>query len=177
MEHELLQALHNFFNQPFFVILSGLSTLFSVFVIILVIYTFIKGIFPVWYRLGIGLTKRKIAVFAVNEFDSLKAMLVDSNIFKSNNIVKIDKNSIKKAEVFTLLLVHWKDFSSEIDAILSIKKDYAALIIYAPQSEGFIHKDTLEKINLERNSIIVNFRGRLLNDILTCMMTTSNQHK
>ena len=60
-----------------------------------------------------------------------------------------------------------------IDNILKIKDDSDALIIYAPQEEGLIDRSILEKINLERNSIVVNFRGRLLNDILTCMITTS----
>jgi hypothetical protein len=72
-----------------------------------------------------------------------------------------------------LQLGHWKPFENEIKNILNLKRDNAALIVYAPQSEGFIDKESLEKINLERNAIIVNFRGRLLNDILTSMITTT----
>ena len=91
--------------------------------------------------------------------------------------MKIDKNYLKKAEDMTLFLVHWKSFESEIENILELKKDYAALVIYAPQSEGFIDKAALEKINQQRNAIIVNFRGRLLNDILTSMITTGYETK
>jgi len=173
----MVQDIIRFFNHPFFIIIGGLTTLLAIIGILYTAYLIIKGVFPVWYRLGMGLSKRKIAVFAEQEFENLKNMLVDSNIFKVKNILKIDKQSIKKAESITLLLVHWKCFETEIDNILKIKKDSDALIIYAPQNEGFIDKNILEIINIERNSIIVNFRGRLLNDILTSMITTSYENK
>lgn len=173
----IIPEIVKFFNHPFFIIIGGLTTSLAIVGILYTTYLIIKGVFPVWYRLGIGLSKRKIAIFAEQEFENLKNMLVDSNIFDVKNIIKIDKHSIKKAESITLLLVHWKCFEAEIDDILKIKKDSDALIIYAPQNEGFIDKNILERINLERNSIIVNFRGRLLNDILTSMITTSYEKK
>src|SRR4030042_1190162 len=123
----------DFFNHPFFIIVGGLTTLLMIIGFIYTIYLIIRGIFPVWYRLGMGLSKRKIAIFADEEFDNLKNMLVDSKIFELENIIKIDKKSIKKAKSITLFLVHWKCFEAEIDNILKIKDDSDALIIYAPQ--------------------------------------------
>ena len=76
-----------------------------------------------------------------------------------------------------MFLVHWKSFASDIDAILSIKQDATALIVYAPQAEGFIDSAPLAKINQARNSIVVNFRGRLLNDILVSLITTGYKVK
>ena len=115
-----------------------------------------------------------IAVFASTEYESLKAMLVDSKIFKANNIIQICKDSLKKAERETLFLVHWKEYQGVINDIISIKKDTTALIVYAPQHEGRIEDpEILTKINSQRNSIIVNFRGRLLNDIIVSLITTS----
>jgi hypothetical protein len=172
-----MQAIFEFFNQPFFTVLGGLTSLLMLAAMIYTIYLILRGVIPVWIRLGKGLSKRKIAVFANGEFDSLKSMLVDSGIFKESNVVKIDKNSLEKAEDMTLFLVHWKSFESEIENILELKKDYAALVIYAPQIEGLIDKAALEKINQKRNAIIVNFRGRLLNDILTSMITTGYETK
>ncbi len=172
-----MQTIISFFNHPFFIIVGGITTSLAIVGTVYTLYLVIKGVLPVWYRLGMGLSRRKIAIFAEEEYNNLKSMLIDSNIFVSKNIVKIDKQSIKKAETITLLLVHWKCFEQEIDNILKIKKDSDALIIYAPQPEGRIDNNNLEKINSERNSIIVNFRGRLLNDILTCMMTTSYEKR
>lgn len=141
------------------------------------VYLTVIGIFPIWYRLGLALSRRKIAIFADDQYNHLRDLLVDSKIFRSKNILRIDKMSIKKAESISILLVHWKSYSGEFDRILKVKKDSDALIIYAPQDEGRLSKETLSKINLERNSLIVNFRGRLLNDILTCMITTPYEKK
>lgn len=168
-----MNTLNDFFNNPFFVIIGGVGTLFSVVALLFTVYLFIKGIAPVLYRLGMGLARRKIAIFAEDEFDDLKDMLVDSGIFRGANIVKIGKTSIKKAEGLSLFLMHWKPFENELQDILNVKRDATALIIYAPYGEGAVPSDIVTKINQHRNSILVNLRGRLLNDILTCMMTTS----
>ena len=132
----MIQHIVDFFNHPFFVCVGGLTTLLAVAGLIYTIYLLIKGLLPVWYRLGIGLAKRKIAVFAEDEFSNLKSMLVDSHLFKSKNIIQIDRGALKKAESVTLMLIHWKPFETHIDEILRIKKDSDALIIYAPQKEG-----------------------------------------
>ena len=169
----MIQCIIDFFNHPFFVCVGGLTTLLAVVGLLYTIYLFTKGLLPVWYRLGMGLAKRQIAVFATDEFANLRGMLVDSRLFTPKNIVQIDRESMKKAESATLLLVHWKPFKEHLDEILRLKRDSDAMIIYAPQKEGFIDDASLTKINSERNAIIVNFRGRLLNDIFTSMITTS----
>ena len=59
-----------------------------------------------------------------------------------------------------------------LDDILQKKKDNTPLIIYAPQDKGKIAPEDLKKINQHRNVVVVNFRGRLINDILVSLMTT-----
>ncbi len=167
-----MQSVNDFFNHPFFVILGGIATLFSLLALGFTVYLWARGILPVWWRLGIGLSTRKIAIFADKEFDNLKDVLVDSKLFRESNIVRIDTESIKRAEGCPLLLVHWKAFENQIDDILHIKRDFDALVIYAPHKDGPVPPEATEKINRHRNAILVNMRGRLLNDILTCMMTT-----
>ena len=168
----MIKFLSDMFNNPYFVILSGVITVISLLGVVYIVYLIIKGIFPVLYRLGLGLSNRKIAIFADQEYNSLKDIFVDSKIFKDKNIIQINSNSIKKGEEISIMLVHWKCCQNCIDDILDIKKDSDALIVYAPRHEGLIDNDNLEKINNQRNSIIVNFRGRLLNDILVSMITT-----
>jgi hypothetical protein len=68
--------------------------------------------------------------------------------------------------------VHWKSFEEEIGKILEMKNDSTALVVYAPTNEGRIENALMERINNERNSIVVNLRGRLLNDVLVSMITT-----
>lgn len=172
-----MQPIVDFFNQPVFIILGGVSTLLVLVGAIATVVLFLRGILPVWVRLGLGLSRRKIAVFAESEFDGLKDMLVDSGLFQESNVVRVDRGSIKKAEGYTLFLMHWKPFETKIDEILRMKKDSTALIVYAPQSEGFIEQSVMNKINQQRNAIVVNLRGRLLNDILVSMITTGYQAK
>lgn len=172
-----MQAIIDFFNHPVFIVLGGISTLITLVAVLYGIYLFARGIFPVWFRLGMGLSKRKIAVFAEKEFGDLRDMLIESGLFQKENVIKIEKQSIKKAQGMTLFLMHWKSFEGEIEKILEMKNLETALIVYAPQSEGFIDKPMMERISQERNSIVVNLRGRLLNDILVSMITTGNQTK
>ncbi|MCX6064969.1 MAG: hypothetical protein NT121_04345 [Chloroflexi bacterium] len=167
-----MQTIVDFFNLPIFIVLGGISTFLTLAAAIYAIYLFVRGIFPVWYRLGVGLSRRKIAIFAESEFDGLKSILLDSGLFLDENVVQIHRGSIKKAEGYTLFLMHWKSFEAETEEILRLKKDSTALIVYAPQSEGFIEPSALGKINQQRNAIVVNLRGRLLNDVLVSMITT-----
>ena len=138
------------------------------------IYQWVDGIAPALWRLGKGLAGRKIALFAKgDDFNSLKSLLIDSKLFNAKNVVQITTNELRKSEKYSLFLAHWKSISSDLDTILTGKKDDTALIIYAPQEEGFIPKEDIAKINKHRNVIVVNFRGRLLNDIVTSLITTS----
>jgi hypothetical protein len=103
----------------------------------------------------------------------LESLLIESGIFKEKNILQIHKNEIKKAADITLMLVYWKDFGQQIDEIISEKAHSDALIIYAPIEDGRLPDDDMRKINSQANSIVVNFRGRLLNDITSSIITTT----
>ncbi len=172
-----METIINFFNHPLFTLIGNISTILVIVAFCYTAFLVVKGVIPVWYRLGIGLSRRRISIFASTEFESLKSMLVDSNLFKEKNIMQVNKDDLKKAEDETLFLVHWEDYQDKIDDIIALKKDSTALIVYAPQNEGRIDQDRMEKINSHRNTIVVNFRGRLLNDILTCLITTSYEKR
>lgn len=172
-----MEQLVSFFSQPFFILFSGISTVIVIATAFYSIFLFLKGVFPVLWRLGNGLSRRKIAVFADSKFDDLKDMLVDSGLFRQKNIVRIDKDSIDKAKNISLLLMHWDAYKDSFSDILGIKDDADALIVYAPQDEGPIEEIDRDTLNKKRNAIIVNFRGRLLNDVLTSMITTGYRQK
>lgn len=162
----------DFFNHPFFIVFGGLCTVFAIATFVYSIYLILNGIIPVWIRLGKGLSNRKIAVYAENDFVNFKSMLLDSGIFKEKNIEQITNQSMAKGETHTMMLINYMDFKDKIEDIMRYKKDSDSLIIYAPQSGERIEVDLMNKINENRNSIVVNMRGRLLNDILTSMITT-----
>jgi hypothetical protein len=133
-----------------------------------------RGIFPAVFRLGNGLAKRKIAIFAKQDnLSSLKNLLIHSKLFKEKNICEITKKEdIGMCEDATLYLVFWHDCSDYIDMILQKKPDSCALIVYSPRNMEPIPAQQMENLDGHRNTAVSNFRGRLLNDIVTAMITT-----
>jgi hypothetical protein len=139
----------------------------------------ISGIAPVLWRLGNGLSKRKVVIFAsADNLGSLKSLLLDSRLFSRKNIIDITiEADIDKAASETMFLVHWPDFAESIDRILDLKSDGSALIIYAPRDHGPIPDRVMARIGDRRNTSVTNFRGRLMNDIVTAMITTSYEKR
>ncbi|MFA6295241.1 MAG: hypothetical protein WC666_02330 [Candidatus Paceibacterota bacterium] len=135
----------------------------------------VRGISPALFRLGNGLARRKIAVFAKGDnAGSLRSLLLDSKLFRAKNVFEIKNVSdIGKAEEASIYLVFWQDWSDSIDEILSKKPDACALVVYAPYEKGRIPDDQMKNLDGKRHTAVTNFRGRLLNDIVTAMITTS----
>lgn len=138
-----------------------------------------KGILPVLLRLGNGLAKRKIGIFAKSDNqNSLKHLIMDSGLFSSKNIYEISKaEDIGRAEKASIYLVYWPDWAEDITKILEKKADNCALVVYAPSDKGRIPENVMKMLDGNRNSSVTNFRGRLLNDIVTAVMTTSYSEK
>ena len=95
-------------------------------------------------------------------------------MFKEKNICGITKKEyIGKAEKAGLYLVYWHDWTNDIADILNKKPDECALIVYVPFERERIPDEQMKKLDSKRNTAVTNFRGRLLNDIVTAMITTS----
>lgn len=149
----------------------------SILFVVAIIYAvalWVRGISPALIRLGNGLAKRRIALFAKGDnLSSLKHLLTDSKLFKDKNILQIGKKEdIGRAESATMFLVHWPDWASDIGEILNKKRDECALIVYAPYDKGRIPDEEMKNLDGRRHTAVTNFRGRLLNDIVASMITT-----
>ncbi len=168
----------NIFNHPFFTIVGGISTTIVIVGFASTGFLAWKGVISVLYRIGRGLSGRKIAILAEGEeFGRLKRLITESGIFKEKNIVQVDTKTIDKAEEITLLLVHWNTFKDHMTDVFKHVGHQDSLIVYAPQDEGFIDEENMKKINLKSSAVVVNHRGRLLNDIFSCMATTAYRKK
>lgn len=134
-----------------------------------------RGVLPVLLRVGNGLAKRKIALFAKGEnVNSLKTLLVDSGLFRDKNIFAITKSEdLDCAENASVYLVHWHDFANDVEQILAKKPNGCPMIVYAPYNMGRIPDEQMVRIDGKRHTAVTNFRGRLLNDIVTAMITTN----
>jgi hypothetical protein len=145
--------------------------------LVLGIYAWAKGILPALVRLGNGFSKRKIAIFAKGDnVNTLMHLLLDTKLFDKKNIIDISSDAdFGRAERATLFLIFWDDWQDKIDEILGAKKDTTALVVYAPKGPASIPPAKFVELNSKRNVMVTNFRGRLLNDIIISLMTTSYQ--
>jgi len=160
-------------------IAATIDTVILLLSIIWAVILWVKGIWPVLWRMGNALSRRKVTIFASYEnAQSLMGVLLDSNLFSKKNISVVSKaEDVGAAERTTLFLVHWHDAKAYIDDILVRKQDSCPLIIYAPRDLGLIPENDMKKIDGYRNTAVTNFRGRLLNDVVTSLITTSYEKK
>jgi hypothetical protein len=159
----------------FIAIVGTVETIILICATIYGIVLCIRGILPVLIRLGNGLAKREIAIFAKGDnVESLKNLLLDSKLFREKNIrVITKKEDMEIAKRSAVYLVFWSDWANDIDEILKMKPDECSLNIYAPFEKGRVPDEQMVKMDGKRHTAVANFRGRLLNDIVSSMITTS----
>lgn len=168
-----MKIVFEFFNHPFFVICGAISVITIFLGVLSRVIGWFFGITPIMLRLGIALRKRDIAIFCDNgdSFDDLKTVLTSSGIFRCKNIFHIKKNTIETAKNKTIFLVDWETFKDNIDEVFNVRKDeHTAIVIYA--KPACIPHDEMNKIANRPHTVVVNFKGRLLNDVLTSLITT-----
>jgi hypothetical protein len=103
---------------------------------------------------------------------SLEELLHDCKLFGRSSIIPVPSGAdIGKAEDASVFLLNWADFDQHIDAVLHKKKDKTPLIVHA--LPGAIPPAMMARLANQRNVAVCNFRGRLLNDLVTSMITTS----
>lgn len=171
------QPIINFFNHPFFIIVGGVTVCIAIAGIIYRLACFFFGITPILYRLGGALWNRRVAVFGSEDaYQSLKATLVDSGVFRVKNVVRVPSDNIDKAKEETLFLVDWETFDGSIEEVFGARRNHqTAVIIFAKPAS--IPPEKMTVVANKANTVVVNFRGRLLNDILTSLITTSYEEK
>jgi hypothetical protein len=176
MEEQMINA------AKFFLELIGLITVaISILLFFIAFASWLLGIGPLLYRLGLGRWRRKISVLSDSYvFGSLKADLVSSGIFREKNIDHITKKDLARVKDCNLLLVNYGSFSAQmIKTIIKNKKSSAGMIVYFPDFSptNRIPEDIVTLINNEPHTVLVNFRGRLINDILVTLLSTSYEKK
>jgi hypothetical protein len=168
-----LQPLIDFFNHPIFIIVGGLTVVTATLGIIYRIICIVLGVSPLVFRIGKAVWRRKVAIIGNSEsYSILNECIVDSGIFKKNNVIHITTDNIDKVKEYSVLLIDWESSNTQIDQIFMARKNHnTAVIIYA--KAGSIPHEKMAEIANKANTVVVNFKGRLLNDILNSLITTS----
>ena len=158
--------------------LNDISTVVFVVAAGYAFYLWASGVLPVLYRLG-NLRKRKIAVFAKGDAaKSLLDLFADARLFKDKNIISITSAAdFGRADDATVFVVHWPDWENDLDNIVARKSDQTPLIVYAPKSGNPLPDEAMLLLDQNRNVVLANFRGRLLNDVVASFVTTAYEKR
>ncbi|MGH1377088.1 MAG: hypothetical protein ACRBCK_12175 [Alphaproteobacteria bacterium] len=150
-------------------VIGGILTLVAFIGLIASCFTTVWGTLPILIRLGNARANKKIVIF--EKHSDLFLLLTHSKLVKEKNITRIEhSDSVVSSENKDIFIIHWDYFSEHINEILQHVGDLKSVIIYA--KPGVI-KDFSE-ISKHRNAVVVNFRGRLLGDLLASLMTTGH---
>lgn len=159
--------------KEFLEVVGYITTIIVLLQLIWGLFSWFQGTLPALIRLGKGLSHRGIVVFSKTNSQSLKSLLLDSKIFKNKNIELITSSKdLGKAENYNGFLIDWEEWKDEIPNIVAKKKDSGFMVIYAPPGTR-IPNDIMTLLDSHRNVSVCNFRGRLLNDITSFLITTS----
>ena len=130
------------------------------------------GITPIVKRLGFGLWRREISIVAKTKdsFEDIKRDLVSSGVFRDKNIKYINDNNLLDLKKSSIILLH-EDMVNALEQVANSRPSRSGLIVYCPQKR--LEEAQMNLINSNPNSIVVNFRGRLLNDVIMMLVSTS----
>lgn len=167
--------------RAFLELVGMLTTLLAVLAFFGAVLAWILGISPLLYRLGLGRWQRRISVLSDDtNFSSLRDDLVSSGVFRAKNIELVTSKNLSKVRECSLLLVHYGSFDvNQMKTIICNKRSRAGMVVYFPDFSptNQVPDDVLKLINDEPHSVLVNFRGRLINDILITLLSTSYEKK
>ena len=150
------------------------TALISLAALTTLIFGAVAGIIKPLWRFGLSISKRKIFIFAVGDIgDDIKRDLEKSGIIKAKNIEIHSSRFSAELQNATLAVIHYSSFEKEFESMLNLKMSRCGLIVYHPEFGKRIPNDIMEKISKLQNVMVVNFRGRLVNDALATMMSTS----
>lgn len=150
-------------------IIVGLATFFG----------WTAGIFMVMKRLGLGRWYRKVLIVgSTSETKSLRKDLEDSGVFRKSNISEVDGRNLSDIKEASLILLdYWSLTKPQVSTVLANKRKQAGLVVYSPMGKRRIPDEISEAINNEPFTTLVQMRGRLVNDLLITLMSTSYDKK
>ena len=174
-----MSYLFEVFDHKFFTIVGGIASLVSILTIFGLFIAWVLGVAPIAWKIGIARWRRKIGIAANAEYwNRLKSDLTKSGVFRETNIKHIPVSGIASVRDYSLILVHYDSFrEEEIDELLRSKRSESGMVVFFPQflanESRRIPDHMFKKINDRENTTVVNFRGRLLGDLVLTFVTTT----
>lgn len=151
---------------------------------IAVVFSFVRYVLPSIlclavpaFRFGQSIAWKK--VFIISSGDTLRELRGDlgrSGIIKKRNIITKTKGEMSDLDGARLLILDYAHLGeTEVLEVVSHKDSNCGVLVYAETE--VIPKEVMRKLNLYRHVSVVNFRGRLINEILLLLVSTSFTRK
>lgn len=127
------------------------------------------------WRFGLALYGKKIMIVANDEdYHDLEEDLSDSGLIKRRNIQRVsDKHISKVKDALLLIVVYGYLNKDDFREIINRKSSRCGLIVHCPPEKGRINDDEMKLLSKTAFTALCNFRGRLVNDVLLMMLSTS----
>ena len=153
-----------------------ISSVITLVMLLTSVVAYVLGLFPVLKRFGFNRWKMKIAV--VTDDNNLKntvnTTLTKCKLIRKRNLEHVSNGVLKTTDNYSLVVV-CEDMLSKLDKIVDNLSSKTALIVYAPKVR--LNDEQLEYLNRQPVSALVNFKGRLIGDVINMLVSTEYVEK
>ena len=160
-------------NHPIIIIISFFINVITFFSTIYFMFKFSEKPIKIVFKFSKNIMQCRIAIYSNPDRD-LNSTIKSMNVFEEKNIrTIIPNNDINIGKDSNLLVINYEDFSDRILKIIDECRNSTKIPVIIFANPGAIQPITLlNEITNRNNLTIVNYKGRLLNDIITSLITT-----
>lgn len=155
--------------------ISRIALLLSIVLLAVVVISSVTRLGRAAFRFGLALSYKQISIVSDSEaYEELKQDLADSGLIKGKNIVRISKSHLPKTmKARLILVVHGYLDIEQLKQVFSNRGPQCGLILYCPPEKERLNESEMQLLNSCPFSVLCNFRGRMVNDVLLMMLSTS----
>ena len=153
--------------------------LFGLIALIAIFFGAFAGIIQALWRFGLALLGKKILVIAdESDYKDIREDLSDSELIKNKNIQRISNKHLDKiTDALMLIVVYGYLENNDFESVVRRKNSRCGLIVYCPPEKGRIDDQQMTLLSKTSFTALCNFRGRMVNDVLLMMLSTSFKRK
>ncbi|PNV67172.1 hypothetical protein [Enteroscipio rubneri] len=153
--------------------------LFGLLALVAIVLGAFAGVTQALWRFGLALFGKKILVVAgENDYRDICEDLTDSGLIKNKNIQRVSSKHVDKAHDALLLIVVYGYLEpDDFESVVRAKNSRCGLIVHCPPEKGRITEQEMNLLSRTPFTALCNFRGRMVNDVLLMMLSTSFKRK
>lgn len=168
--------------QNFISSVGTLATVVQIAMFIILVLICCRYLISVAKRFGLGLWKRQIAIITsdTNLVNSLKADLTSTGFIRAGNVVHISIENLKDLPGYSIAVIDYGSFLGDKGQLCNFIEQMdssVGIVLYCRPEHGRLSDELMQKINNSSRVILTNFRGRLVNDVISSLVSTPYEKK